>query len=80
MARLVSSASQALSVTTLLLVLLLPSVASAGWGDENWGEMVWGRAVIPVPSLSVEGMIALAALLVFVSGILLTRRHRAARP
>ena len=79
MARLVSTGSRALSVTTLLLVLLLPCLASAGWGDENWGEMVWGGTVIPVPSMSTEGLIALALLLVLASGTLLARR-RGTRP
>ena len=65
---------------TLILAALLPCLASAGWGDENWGEMVWGRAVIPVPSLSSEGLIALAIVLVLASGTLLVRRRRGTRP
>jgi hypothetical protein len=65
---------------TLILVLLLPCVASAGWGDENWGEMVWGRAVIPVPSLSIEGLITLVSVLALASGALLVRRRRGTRP
>jgi hypothetical protein len=42
--------------------------------------MVWERAVIPVPSMSIEGLIALAILLVFASGTLLARRRRGTRP
>ena len=80
MARLAPRGFRALSITTRMLALLLPTVASAGWGDENWGEMVWGKAVIPVPSMSIEGLIALATLLVFVSGTLLVRRRRGVRP
>jgi hypothetical protein len=80
MARLASTGSRVLSVTTLLLSVLFPCAASAGWGDENWGEMVWGRAVIPVPSMSIEGLIALTILLVLVSGTLFTRQRRRAKP
>jgi hypothetical protein len=80
MARLASTGSRVLSVTTLLLIVLFPCAASAGWGDENWGEMVWGRAVIPVPSMSIEGLIALTILLVLVSGTLFTRQRRRAKP
>ena len=36
--------SWALLVATLLLALLFPTVASAGWGDQNWGEMISGEA------------------------------------
>ena len=80
MAHVAFRVSRAFSVMTLMLALLLPCVASAGWGDENWGEMVWERTVIPVPSMSIEGLIALAILLVFASGTLLMRRRRGARP
>jgi len=80
MDRTAARGSRALSVTTLLLGLVLPRLASAGWGDENWGQMVWGRTVIPVPSLSIEGLIALATLLVFVSGTILVRHRRGTRP
>jgi hypothetical protein len=59
---------------TLILALLLPGLASAGWGDENWGEMIWGGAEVSVPSLSTEGLIALAIVLVLASGTLLVRR------
>ncbi|MBW1689089.1 MAG: hypothetical protein JRS35_29065 [Deltaproteobacteria bacterium] len=80
MARFAFRRSRAFSVTTLLLALLLPSVASAGWGDEEWGRMVWGGVGVYLPSLSIEGLIALATVLVFVSGALLARRHRGTRP
>jgi hypothetical protein len=80
MAHLAFRGSRAFMVITLMLALLFPHAASAGWGDENWGEMVWGRAVIPVPSLSIEGLAALATLLVVVSATLLLRRRRRARP
>jgi hypothetical protein len=65
---------------TLILVLLLPCLAWAGWGDERWGEMVWGRSVIPVPSLSIEGLIALVSMLALASAVLLVRRRRGTRP
>jgi hypothetical protein len=80
MAHPASRGFRAFTVITLALALLLPHVASAGWGDENWGEMVWGGAMIPVPSLSTEGLIALAVLLVFASGTLLMRRRKGTRP
>ena len=80
MARLAARGSRAFSLATLVLALLLPTVASAGWGNENWGEMVWGAAAIAVPALSTKGLIALATLLVFVSATLLVRRRRGARP
>ena len=80
MAFLASRGSRAFAATTLALALFLPRLASAGWGEENWGEMVWGGALIPVPSLSTEGLIALAIVLVFVSGTLLVRRRRGTRP
>ena len=69
------------SRTLPIVAVLLPSVASAGWGDENWGEMVWGGAAPPIPSLHVEGIVALAALLLGLSyWLLATRRRRAKRP
>ncbi len=68
-----------LFITTLALVLLLPCIASAGWGDENWGEMVWGAAAIPVPALSVKGLIALAIVLTIVPSAWLARRRRVPR-
>ena len=79
MARFVLRRSRAFLVTTLMLALLLPSVASAGWGDENWGEIVWGAAAIPVPALSGEGLVALAGALLLATWIFLARRRRANR-
>ena len=73
MARPAGKGCRTLSVAALLMVLLLPGGASAGWGNENWGEMLWSGAAIPVPSLSIEGLIALAGLLVFISGTFLAR-------
>jgi membrane protein implicated in regulation of membrane protease activity len=70
-------------VTSLLLALalLLPGTASAGWGDENWGAMVWGAGAPQIPSLPVEGMIALAVLLLGLSYWLLAAwRTRVKRP
>ena len=73
--------AQIRSRTLPIVSVLLPSVASAGWGDENWGEMVWGGAAPPIPSLPVEGIVALAALLLGLSyWFLATRRRRAKRP
>jgi hypothetical protein len=70
-----------LAIPALLLPLLLPALARAGWGDENWGEMVWGVAAPQIPSMPVEGVAALAALLLGLSyGLLATRRRRANRP
>jgi hypothetical protein len=42
--------------------------------------MVWGRSVIPVPSLSIEGLIALVSMLALASAVLLVRRRRGTRP
>ena len=81
-------------LTSLLLMvtLLLPGAASAGWGNENWGEMIWGRWIPLVPSMSIEnlliqwhpghleGWIALAISLVVVPTTLLARRHRRGAP
>jgi len=64
----------------LALVLFLPGAASAGWGDENWGEMIWGRSIPLVPSLSIEGLIALALVLAVVPTALLARRRRSGAP
>jgi len=80
MTRLASIKSWVLLAGTLLLALLSPSVASAGWGDQNWGKMVWGGGGIPVPALTTKGLAALAVVLVYVSRTLLARRHRGARP
>ena len=63
------------------LLLVLPTVAWAGWGDTNWGEMVWGSAAPQIPSMPVEGVAALAALLLGLSyWLLASRRRRAKRP
>lgn len=80
MARLASRESRAFSLATAVLAAVLPTAASAGWGDQNWGEMVWGAAEIPVPALSMKGLIALAIVLVSGSGMLLARRRKGARP
>ena len=68
-------------IPALLLPLLLPTVALAGWGDENWGEMVWGAAAPQIPSMPFAGIAALAVLLLGLSyWLLATRRRRAIRP
>jgi hypothetical protein len=68
-------------IPALILALLLPGVATAGWGEENWGAMVWGAAAPQIPSLPVEGIVALAALLLGLSyWLLASRRRRAKRP
>jgi hypothetical protein len=79
MALVTSRGSAALGVVALLVALLLPAVAWAAWGGESWGEMIWGGPVPSLPSLSVWGQIALAALLLAVPGRLLLRRLRDAR-
>jgi hypothetical protein len=79
MASLTWTRSKALHTATLLAVLLAPIAASAGWGDENWGEMVWGGGVLPLPSLSLWGQIALAVLLLALPGRLLLRRCSGAK-
>jgi len=68
-----------LPIPALLLTLLLPTVAPAGWGDENWGEMVWGAGAPQIPSLPVEGIIAVAVLLLGLSYWLLAERRRSAK-
>ncbi len=74
-------APNVLAAISLVMASLLPTVASAGWGDENWGEMVWGAAASPIPSLPVEAIVALAAALLGLSyWILVARRRRAKRP
>jgi hypothetical protein len=65
----------ALRFAALVVALLLPDLASAGWGDENWGEMVWG-ATPPIPAMSPERLIVLAVLLLVLGGTLLARRRR----
>jgi len=76
MARLVYRGSRALRLVTLMLALVLPTVASAEWGTQNWGEMVWGGAALPIPSIPIAGLIALAILLLLGAGALLARRRR----
>jgi hypothetical protein len=72
---------RALPIPALSLPLLLPTVASAGWGDENWGEMVWGAGAPEVPAMTVGGVVAVAALLLGLSyWLLASRRRRAKRP
>jgi hypothetical protein len=79
MARLAYGGSRVRRLVTLMLALLLPTVASAEWGTENWGEMVWGGAASPIPSMPIEGLIAVAALLLLGAGALLARRRRVGR-
>lgn len=62
------------SLLAAVPALLLPSIARAGWGEENWGEMVWSFDITQVPSMSVGGLIALA--LALVSGASIVRRRR----
>lgn len=50
-----------------LLSLLLPTAASAGWGDESWGVMVWGAGAPQVPAMTVGGVVAEAALVLGLS-------------
>jgi hypothetical protein len=69
-----------LPIPALLLPLLLPTIASAGWGDENWGAMVWGASAPQIPSLPVEGIAALAVLLLGLSYWLLASRRRRCTP
>ncbi|MBW2399018.1 MAG: hypothetical protein JRG80_07060 [Deltaproteobacteria bacterium] len=69
-------APNVLAAISLVMASLLPTVASAGWGDENWGEMVWGAAAPQIPSMPVEGNVALAMLLVGLSYWLLASRRR----
>jgi len=73
------AASRAILIASLALFLLVPCVASAGWGNENWGEMVWGAAAIPVPALSIKGLIALVVVLTLVPSALLARRRWGSR-
>ena len=81
MARFAQARSRVLPISGLLLPLLLPTVAWAGWGDENWGEMVWGGAAPPIPAMAVGGVVALAALLLGLSyWLLAARRRRVKRP
>jgi hypothetical protein len=69
-----------LPIWALLLPVLLPTVAWAGWGDENWGTMVWGGTpTASIPSLSGEGITVLAVLLLGLSYWLLAARRRRAK-
>jgi hypothetical protein len=74
-----STGSRTSFIFTLVLSLLLPTIAWAGWGDENWGEMIWGGKVPPIPSLPPWGLIALVILLAVLPGSLLLKRRRRAR-
>ncbi len=69
-----------IAMVGLVVVLLLPATAWAGWGTERWGEMVWGEGTLPLPSLSVWGQIALAILMLALPARLLLRRRRGAKP
>jgi hypothetical protein len=64
------------------LLLVLPTVAWAGWGDDNWGEMVWGTfAGVDIPSMPVAALAILAVVLVGLSYWLLAlQRKRTKRP
>ena len=70
---------RALRVATLVVALLLPGIAAAGWGDDNWGTMVWSPA-LPIPAMSTERLIVLGVLLLLAGGTLLARRHRRLTP
>jgi hypothetical protein len=73
--------SRLLPIPALLVPVLLPAVAWAGWGDENWGEMVWGAGAPQIPAMTVGGIVAVAALLLGLSyWPLAVRRRRAKRP
>lgn len=73
--------SPVLSISALLLPLLLPAIAAAGWGDENWGEMVWGGGAPQIPATAVGGVVAGAVLLLgFSYRLLASRRRRNKRP
>jgi hypothetical protein len=78
MVRIAQIRFRVLPISALLLPVLLPAVARAGWGDENWGEMVWGAAAPQIPSMPVEGVAALAALLLGLAYWLIAKRRRRA--
>ena len=46
----------------LIATSVFPSLALAGWGDDNWGTLVWGAAVSGpgVPGLGLLGLMVLA--------------------
>lgn len=71
--------SRLLSISTVPLLLLLPSGAWAGWGDENWGEMVWGAGAPQIPAMTVSGVVAMALLLLILSYALFALRRRRSR-
>jgi hypothetical protein len=79
MAPFLSRNSTVFPLATLLLIL--PAVASAGWGDENWGEMVWGGfAGVDIPALPAAALAILAVLLLGLSySLFAARRKRAKR-
>jgi hypothetical protein len=79
MPRLPSTGPRASFIVTLWCFLLLPTIAWAGWGDENWGVMTWGGGITPIPSLPPWGRIALLILLAALSSNLLVKRYRRAR-
>lgn len=71
---------QFLLISVLLQSLLVPTVAFAGWGDENWGELVWGgSAAVDAPALSAAGLAMLAVIIGGLSCWLLVTRRRAQR-
>lgn len=76
----ISTGSKTSFIVALALSLLLPTIAWAGWGDENWGEMIWDSQITPVPSLLLWGRIVLVILLAALPGSLLAKRFRRARP
>jgi len=81
MARIAQIRSRVLPILALLLPLLLPAIASAGWGDESWRAMVWGAGAPQIPAMAVGGLVAVAALLLGLSyWLLAARRRRSKRP
>jgi hypothetical protein len=81
MGRIVLTRFRVLPIPAFVLSVLVPTVAWAGWGDENWGEMVWGEAASQIPAMPVAGIVALAALLLCLSyWLFASRRRRAKRP
>jgi hypothetical protein len=82
MVRIAQTRSRVLPISLLLLSPLFPTVASAGWGDENWGEMVWGSfAGVDIPALPAAGFAILVVVLFGASyWLLAVQRMRANRP